>query len=365
MAHPSLPFPQLMIPGPTPLPDTVREALSRPGIGHRSPEFKEIVARVLPRLKTIFQTQHDVLMYTSSGTGAIEAAMVNTLNRGDTILVVSCGVFSSRWGDMAEKLGFHVQRLQAEAGQVNSIESLQQVLEADTQKQIKAVSIIHSETSTGALNDVEGLLKVIREHGALSIVDTVTGLTAAPFKFDDWGADLAISGSQKGFMIPPGLAFLAVGPRAWEAHERCKTPGFYFNFSRNKKAQDNDTTAYTPATHLIMGLDESLKLMEAEGIEAMNARHARMKQLMRDGVRELGLTPFVSKDEQASCAVTSVLPPSGLSVNDLRKRLKNDYGIMVADGQADLKGNIFRLGHLGYVTDRDVWMTLKCLSVIL
>jgi aspartate aminotransferase-like enzyme len=357
------PLSHLMIPGPTPLPDTVRAAMGLPGIGHRSPEFKAVLANVFPRLKQVFKTQSaDVLMYTASGTGAVEAAMVNTLNVGDTVLIVSCGVFSDRWGAMAKSLGFNVQELKAPAGEANTVESLAAALAADTTKQIKAVSLIHSETSTGVLNPIKEMVALIRQHGALSIVDSVTGLTAAPFEFDEWGIDLAISGSQKGFMIPPGLSFLAVGPRAWEAHKQCQNPGFYFNFTRNKKAQDQDTTAYTPATHLILALDAALDIMMEEGMEAMNARHAQLQTMVRAGVSALGLKPFVQDVAQASPSVSSVLPPAGISVDAIRKGLKKDYLITVADGQAELKGKIFRIGHLGFVSQRDVLMTLAALE---
>lgn len=356
------PLSHLMIPGPTPLPDTVRAAMGLPGIGHRSPEFKAVLANVFPRLKQVFKTQSDVLMYTASGTGAVEAAMINTLNPGDTVLIVSCGVFSERWGQMAKSLGFNVESLKVPAGQANTVESLAEVLAADTDKRIKAVSLIHSETSTGVLNPIREMVQVIRKHGALSIVDTVTGLSAAPFDMDGWGIDLAISGSQKGFMIPPGLSFLAVGPRAWEAHAKCERPGFYFNFKRNKKAQDEDTTAYTPATHLILALDAALDIMMEEGIDGMNARHARLQAMVRAGVKALGLSPLVADDALASPSVTSVLPPEGITVDAIRKGLKKDYLITVADGQADLKGKIFRIGHLGFVSERDVLMTLAALE---
>lgn len=359
------PLNHLMIPGPTPLPDEVREVMARPGIGHRSPEFKAILERVFPRLQQVFKTQHDVFLYTASATGAIEAAMVNTLNRGDTVLVLSCGVFSARWADMAKTLGLNVLQESVPDGQANTLEQLDKALSADSSKAIKAVVLVHSETSTGALNDIKPMVARIREHGALSIVDTVTGLTAAPFDFDGWDIDLAISGSQKGFMIPPGLSFLAVGPRAWEAHKQCQTPGFYFNFTRNKKAQGQLNTAYTPATHLIMALDVSLEMMLAEGIDAMNTRHRRLRDMTRAGIRELGLKPLVENDANASPAVTAVLPPNGKTVDELRKGLSQRFGITVAAGQADLKGKIFRIGHLGYSHERDVLMTLAALKEVL
>ena len=356
-------YPFLMIPGPTPLPDAVREVMSRPAVGHRSPEFKQIMQRVLPNLQRVFQTQHPVILYTASATGAIEAALSNTLNVGETLLVLSCGVFSSRWADMAKTLGLNVQELKVEQGQVNTVEALETALNADTEKAIKAVIFVHSETSTGALNDVQGLTNAIRQHGALSIVDTVTGLSASPFKMDEWGIDLAISGSQKGFMMQPGLSFLAVGERALARHQNeVKHPAFYFNFTRNLKAQAEHTTAYTPATHLIMALDVSLQMMLEEGLDAMNARHLLLRNMVRAGVRALGLKTLVEDDDHASPAVTAVLPPAGIDAPLVRKVLKDRFGLTVADGQAQLKGKIFRIGHLGFVGERDVYMVLACLE---
>ncbi|XVJ50951.1 MAG: alanine--glyoxylate aminotransferase family protein [Vampirovibrio sp.] len=356
-------YPFLMIPGPTPLPDAVREVMGRPAVGHRSPEFKEIMKRVLPNLQAVFQTQHPVIVYTASATGAIEAALTNTLNAGETILVLSCGVFSRRWGDMAKSLGLVVETLNVEDGQINTVEALQTRLLADTAHTIKAVIFVHSETSTGALNDVKALVRVIREHGALSMVDTVTGLSADAFKMDEWGIDLAMSGSQKGFMMPPGLSFLAVGERALARHQQVvQHPGFYFNFTRNLNAQAEYTTAYTPATHLIMALDVSLQMMLEEGLEAMNQRHGRLRDMVRAGVRAMGLRPLVEDDADASPAVTAVLPPEGVEAPLIRKILKDRFSITVADGQARLKGKIFRIGHLGFVGERDVYMVLACLE---
>ncbi|MGE0200016.1 MAG: alanine--glyoxylate aminotransferase family protein [Candidatus Melainabacteria bacterium] len=353
---------KLMIPGPTPLPDSVREALGRPAIGHRSPEFKAILNRVLPRLQWAFQTKNDVLLFTASGTAAAEAAIINTLNPGDTVLVLVCGVFSARWGEVAKSLGMQVETIEVPPGQANTVASLKARLDADTAKTIKMVAVTHSETSTGVQNPVAEMTALIKAHGALSLVDAVTSLGAAEFRTDDWGVDLAFSGSQKGFMIPPGLSFLTVSERAWQAHKAVKNPGFYFNFTRYKKAQDDFTTPYTPATALIIALDEALAMMEAEGLEAITARHALLRNMVRAGVGALGLKTVVNQHTEASYAVTSVTPPDGVTVDALRKGLKNDFGILVADGQKELKGRIFRIGHLGHVFPTDVLATLAALE---
>lgn len=355
----------LMIPGPTPLPDKVRQAMARPALGHRSPEFKAILKRVLPGLQWAFQTQNEVLLYTASGTGAMEASLINTLNPGDKVLGLSCGVFSARWSEVARSLGLHVVEDVVPAGQPNLPEQLKARLDNEPGEPFKAVMLIHSETSTGVLNPVKDLVKITNDYGALSIVDTVTSLASAPCPVDDWGIDVAVSGSQKGFMISPGLSFLSYSQKAWQAHQQVKNPGFYFNFNKYRKAQADFTTPYTPATHLILALDEALKIMRVEGLEAIQQRHLQNRDAIRAGVTAMGLRLLVENPDYASMAATSVLPPDGVTVADIRAGLKKDFGIVVADGQKDLKGQIFRIGHLGYIHNRDVLTTLSALKQVL
>jgi aspartate aminotransferase-like enzyme len=355
--------PFLMIPGPTPLPEAVRQAMGTPAVGHRSPEFKAVLERVFPRLQQVFGTQHPVLLYTASATGAMEGALQNVLNGGDKVLVLVCGVFSARWATMAESLGAEVTTVEAPVGQANTVASLQAALAtADPAAPYKLVVWVHSETSTGVLNPVQELAACVRQYGALSLVDTVTGLLASPFAMDDWGIDMAVSGSQKAFMVPPGLSFLAVNDRALAAHKAVKHPGFYFNFTKNMKAQAQYTTAYTPATHLILALDVALDMMLAEGVSAINARHEALTQQVRQGLKALGLPLLVAADEQASRAVTAVRCHEGFDVGAFRSALKKRFNITVADGQAELKGKIFRVGHLGFVHERDVTMGLACIA---
>ncbi|MEB3287765.1 MAG: alanine--glyoxylate aminotransferase family protein [Vampirovibrionales bacterium] len=358
--------PLLMIPGPTPLPDLVREHLSKPAIGHRSAFFKDVLKRVLPKLQWIFQTRSDVLLYTASGTGAMEAALSNTLNAGDKVLVTVCGVFSARWAEIAKSLGLDVETIDVPAGEPNTVEALRDALEKAkaSGEPYKAVMLTHSETSTGILNPVKEMASVIREVSSesLIIVDCVTSLGATEFKFDDWGIDLAVSGSQKGFMCPPGLSFLAVSQRAWQAHKQCKNPGYYFNFTKNKKAQDDFTTAYTPSTPLIIALAVALDMMHDETLDGIFDRHAKLQAMVRAGAEALGLQLFVSNHKNASHAVTSILPPAGISVDDIRNILRTEFSIIVADGQKELKGNIFRIGHLGHVHEREVYQVLAALE---
>jgi aspartate aminotransferase-like enzyme len=356
----------LMIPGPTPLPEPVRAVMNAPAMGHRSAEFKEVLKRVFPNLQRIFKTENQVLLYTASGTGAMEAAMINTLNQGDRILILTNGVFSHRWVEIADTLGYVTETLDVPMGQAHQTTLLQDYLVANKDIIYKAILLTHSETSTGVSNKIAPLTEVIRASHpeALVIVDTVTSLASAEFDFDSWGIDIAVSGSQKGFMLPPGLSFLALSDRAWQAHQLCKNPGYYFNFSRYKKAQAENTTPYTPATHLILGLDVALEMMLEEGLSQIVQRHWHNRQMLRAGLKAMGLELFVKNDTHASLAVTSFSPPEGLSVNTIRQDLKTRFGIVIADGQKSLKGKIMRIGHLGYVGEREVLATLAALEAV-
>lgn len=357
----------LMIPGPTPLPEAVRTVMSSPALGHRSAEFKDVLKRVLPNLRWLFQSKNQVFLYTASGTGAMEAAMSNTLNAGDRILVLVNGVFSQRWAEIAKTLGLVIETLDVPAGEFHTANMLQQYLSANQGNDYKAILLTHSETSTGVLNPIRELTAVIRQTHpeALVIADTITSLGAAEFALDDWDIDIAVSGSQKGFMLPPGLSFLALSDRAWKAHQNCKNPGYYFNFTRYQKAQLENTTPYTPATHLILGLDVALSLMMDEGLENIVSRHARNQAMTRAGLKAMGLELFVKDDAYASPSVTSFLPPNGLTVDAVRAGLKKRFSIIIADGQKELKGKIMRIGHLGHVSEREVLTTLAALEAVL
>lgn len=357
----------LMIPGPTPLPEPVREVMSRPAMGHRSAEFKDVLKRVFPNLQWIFGSRNQVFLYTASGTGAMEASMSNTLNPGDRVLALVNGVFSHRWAEIAKTLGLQVETLDVPAGEAHAPAMLQEYLEARLSTDYKAILLNHSETSTGVLSPIRDLVAVSRKTHpeALTIVDTITSLGATHFSLDDWDVDIAVSGSQKGFMLPPGLSFLALSDRAWKAHQQCHQPGYYFNFTRYQKAQLENTTPYTPATPQILGLDVALILMQEEGLENIIQRHARLKRMTRAGLQALGLSLFVSDPALASPSVTSFLPPAGLTVDAIRAGLKKRFGIIIADGQKELKGKIMRIGHLGHVSERDVMATLSALEAVL
>ncbi len=355
----------LMIPGPTPVPESVMMEIAKHPIGHRSSEFSSILKEVYENLKYVFQTKNDVFMFTSSGTGAMCAALENLVNEGDNVLCLSLGNFGNRWAKIAESRGANVEKIEVEAGEVIDPEVLRKRLAEDTDKKIKIVTLTHSETSTGAANDVKTLCSIIREHGAISVVDGVTSVCAMPCKPDEWGIDVLVSGSQKGFMIPPGLAFLTANERAWKVYEQCKHPSFYFDWAAHKKAVEGDTTPFTPAVNLIVGLNQALKMIKEEGIDNMNARHKRHAMALRKAIKAINLELLVKDDNNASHSITSILPPDGISVPDIRSTMKKDFDIVVANGQNKLKDKIFRMGTLGFVCDRDLIAAVGALEATL
>src|SRR5574344_1269660 len=344
----------LMIPGPTPVPESVMTEIAKHPIGHRSSEFSSILKDVHENLKYVFQTKNNVFMFTASGTGAMCSAIENLVNEGDKVLSLVLGNFGDRWAKIAESRRANVERITVEPGEVIDPDVLKKRLAEDTNKEIKIVTLTHSETSTGAANDIKTLCSIIREHGAISVVDGVTSVCAMPCKPDEWGIDVLVSGSQKGFMIPPGLSFLVANDRAWKVYEQCKHPSFYFDWAAYKKSTEANSTPFTPAVNLIVGLNTALKMIKEEGIDNMNARHKRHCMALRSALRAIGLKLLVADDKNASHSITSVLPPEGISVPDIRKVMKEDFDIVIANGQKSLKDKIFRMGTLGFVCDRDL-----------
>lgn len=355
----------LMIPGPTPVPENVLLEMAKSPVPHRSSEFSAIFDEVNENLKWIFQTKNDVFIFASSGTGAMEAALSNIVNPGDKVLSLVIGNFGERWAKIAESHGAIAERLSVPYGEVINPADLKKRLDEDVNKEIKIVTLSQSETSTGAVNDVKALCKIISEHGALSVVDGVTSVGAIDIKPDEWKIDVLVSGSQKGFMIPPGLAFLTASDKAFEVHKQCKYPGFYFNWSAYKKLLAQHTTPYTPAVNLVIALHSALKMLKEEGLENVLARHKSNAMLLRNSLRQMGLKLFVEDDSKASYAVTSVYPPEGVSVPDIRRILKDDYDIIVANGQNDLKDKIFRIGTLGFVSERDILTVVGALKAVI
>jgi aspartate aminotransferase-like enzyme len=354
----------LMIPGPTPVPERVLLALSKHPIGHRSGEFSEIMAEVTQNLKWLHQTQNDVLVLTVSGTGAMEAGIINFLSPGDRVLVGCNGKFGERWADMSAAFGLQVETVTADWGKPLDAEQFREKLVADSQKTIKAVIITHSETSTGVLNDLETINRYVKDHGeALMIVDAVTSLGAVNLPIDDWGIDVVASGSQKGYMIPPGLGFVAVSPKAWEAYKTAKLPRFYLDLGLYKKAAAKNSNPFTPPVNLVVALQAALRMMQGEGLEAIFARHQRLMGATREAVKALSL-PLFAPDEAASPAITAVAPVS-VDSEQIRSVMKKRFDIALAGGQDAFKGKIFRIGHLGFVSDRDILAAIGSLEASL
>lgn len=351
----------LMIPGPTPVPEKVLLAMAKRPIGHRSGDFSKIIAEINDNLKWLHQTKNEVLSLNVSGTGAMEAGIINFLSPGDKVLVGVNGKFGDRWAQICEVFGLNTVRISAEWGQPLDTEEFRSHLEADSSKEIKGVIITHSETSTGVLNDLPTISNYIKAHGtALSIVDAVTSLGAYDVPVDAWGLDVVASGSQKGYMIPPGLGFISVSDKAWQAYESCQFPRFYMDLGKYKKANQKSSTPFTPPVNLMYGLQVALQMMHREGLEGIFSRHLRLTTATRDAVQALGLKTF-APDDCASTAVTAV-DPAPIEAEKIRKIMSNKYGIALAGGQDHLKGKIFRIGHLGFVSDRDMLTGIACLE---
>ena len=354
----------LMIPGPTPVPETVLKAMGRHPIGHRSGEFQAIVRRTTEQLKWLHQTSSDVLVITGSGTAAMEAGMINTLSRGDKVLCGDNGKFGERWVKVARAYGLEVNVVTAEWGQPLDPEAFRTALEADTEKQIKAVVLTHSETSTGVINDLETIARYVKAHGtALTIADCVTSLGASNVPMDAWGLDVVASGSQKGYMLPPGLSFVAMSDRAWAAYATSDLPKFYLDLGPYRKTAAKDSNPFTPAVNLYFGLEAALDMMQKEGLEAIFARHERHRAAAQAGMEAIGLPLFAAKGH-GSPAITAVAP-EGLDAELLRKTVKEKFDILLAGGQDHLKGKVFRIGHLGYVCDRDVLTAVSAIEATL
>ncbi len=351
----------LMIPGPTPVPEKVLLSLAKHPIGHRSGDFSKVIAEINQGLKWLHQTKNEVLSLTVSGTGAMEAGMINFLSPGDRVLVGVNGKFGDRWAQIAEAFGMKTERISAEWGQPLDTEEFRTKLEADTNKEIKAVIITHSETSTGVLNDLETINKHVKAHGeALIIVDAVTSLGAYNIPIDDWGLDVVASGSQKGYMIPPGLGFVCVSDKAWAAYENSKYPRFYMDLGKYKKANAKDSSPFTPPVNLMYGLQTALQMMQREGLENIFARHQRLTKASRAAAKAMGLKLF-APDNAASTAVTAI-EPAPIDAEKIRVNIRKKYDIALAGGQDHLKGKIFRIGHLGFVSDRDLLTAISCLE---
>ncbi len=352
----------LLTPGPTPVPPEVLAALAAPVVHHRGPDFRVVYQECLERLRLVCRTERDVLLFTASGTGAMESAIANLCQVGDRVLVVSAGHFGERWGDLADTYGCRVERLAYQWGETPVAEDLAQRLEE--LGGVKLVLLTHSETSTGVVADVEALAAVAKAAGSLVAVDAVSSLGAVPLETDAWGLDVVASGSQKALMTPPGLALAAVSGAAQAASEGVPRRSFYFDWERTRKAQSRFDAAFTPAVSLVAGLNVALRLLLADGLEEAFEHHAKLGRSCRAGVKAMGLELF-SPDEERSAVVTAVRAPEGIDSSEIVLALRDRFGITIADGQGPLKGKIFRIGHIGYFDVFDITNALAALELAL
>lgn len=350
----------LLLPGPTPIPDRVLRAMNRPMINHRGPEFKNIIFEIMEGVKKIYQTKHNILIYPSSGTGALEAAIVNFISPGDKVLAISIGVFGERFATIAQKFGADVEIIESEWGMPIDFQLIRDRVLKDVNNEIKAILITHNETSTGVYNDIKLLKEVLGDHPALVMVDAVSSLAALDLKMDDWELDVVISGSQKAFMVPPGLSFMAFNEKALQAYENTKMPKFYWDISLGLDYLEKGQTPFTPAISIFYGLQESLRMMLEEGLDNILNRHQFYRQMVRLSVKEMGLN-LLAPESNASPAVTSVIAPNNIGANRIRKVMQDEFNITLAGGQKSLDDVIFRIGHLGYIRELDL---LSCLAAL-
>ncbi|MFC1971539.1 pyridoxal-phosphate-dependent aminotransferase family protein [Chloroflexota bacterium] len=353
---------QLRIPGPTPCPPEVLQAMGWPMVNHRGSEFQQILNEVTAKLKQVFQTKNEVLILTSSGTGGLEAAVVNMLSPGDKVLSVSIGVFGDRFATIVKTFGAEVISLNFDWGKAADPNAVKKAI--NDNPGVKAVLVTHNETSTGVTNDLVAISKVVKEAGKLLLVDAISSLGSINLPVDDWHCDVVVTGSQKGWMVPPGLAMVSVSPEAWQAHSVAKMPRFYWDFTKARISLEKGQNPFTPAVSPVFALSVSLKMMTEEGLPDLFARHARLGKMTRDGVKALGL-PLFAEESHASNTVTAVAPPDGFDIKKLRQIIQEEHEIVLAGGQQRLDGKIFRIGHLGWVTESEIKEVISTLKVTL
>jgi aspartate aminotransferase-like enzyme len=350
---------QLRIPGPTPCPPEVLQAGAKQMVNHRGAEFKDLILRTTENLKKVYQTNKDLLILTCSGTGGLEAAIVNFLSPGDKVLSVSIGVFGERFADIARTYGVEVIPLKFEYGKAADPDKVKKALQDNPV--VKAVLVTHNETSTGTTNDIFALSKVIKEFDKLTLVDSISGMASLDIPVDKLGLDVVVAGSQKGWMVPPGLTFLSVSEKAWKANEVAKIPRFYMDLAKAKKFLADGETPWTPAVSIFYGLDVALEMILKEGLPDVFARHAEIGQFVRKEIRNRGLE-ILPDDQHASNTVTAVKAGDKIDAPKLQKILRQEYQVILAGGQKDLKGKIFRIGHMGYVSKKDMEEVMAALD---
>ena len=352
---------QLMAPGPTPVPSEVLLAMAQPMLHHRTPEYEALFIEVRAGLKRLVQTSQEVIPLACSGTGAMEAAVVNTLSTGDTVAVVNAGKFGERWVEICRAYGVRVLELTAPYGETVPAQRVAETLRKTPG--LAAVVTQHSESSTGVLHDVRGYAGVTRSTDAILIVDAVSSLGIANLEMDAWGVDVVVAGSQKGLMLPPGLGFCALSERAWARTRTSKLPKYYFDLAEERKTVVKNEAHFTPAVSIIIGLRTVLGMLESEGLANVFRRHDRLARATRAGVEALGLGLFCKATP--SPALTAVTTPPGLNSEQIVTAYSKTHNITIAGGQGEMKGRIFRLGHMGYAAELDVIVALAALEQVL
>jgi len=351
----------LLAPGPTPVPPEALLAMAMPMIHHRAPDFLPVLDAAKKGLQWLYQTKNDVLILCSTGTGGMVGAVNNFLNPGDDVLVINGGKFGERWTKICQAYGMKVEEIAVEWGYAIKPELVEASLKKNPK--IKAVFVQANETSTGVYHDVKSLATVVKKTDALFVVDAISALVAHDIKADEWGIDVMIGGSQKGVMLPPGLAFVSVSDKAWKAADTSKTPKFYFNFKKERENLAKNQTNFTSAVTLIIGLNASIKMLQEEGLQNVFARHERLAKATRAAAGALGLKLFPK--ENPSNALTAIEAPAGVDGQAIYKDLREKYGITGAGGQDKLKGKIFRIAHLGYADTFDVITAVAGIEMVL
>lgn len=355
----------LQIPGPSPVPDRILRAMSYPTIDHRGPEFGALGLQVLAGIKKIFKTEQPVVIYPASGTGAWEAALANTLSPGDTVLMYETGHFATLWKKMAEALGLKPEFLGLPGleGWRRGVQAdlIEDRLRKDSQHTIKAVCVVHNETSTGVTSNIAAVRKAIDAagHPALLLVDTISGLASADYRHDEWGVDVTVSGSQKGLMLPPGISFNAVSKKAIEASKRAKLPRAFWDWTDIIEMNANGYWPYTPNTNLLYGLSEALDMILGEGLENVFARHQRLGEACRKAVHAWGLEVQCADPTAYSPVLTGVMTPAGFDADAIRKVIYENFDMSLGTGLGKMKGGMFRIGHLGEANDLTLMATLS------
>ena len=354
---------QLRIPGPTPLPDRVTRSAARPMLDHRGPEFGEVLLEVVAGAKRIFETANDLLVMTSSGSGGLESAVANVISPGDQVVAASIGMFGDRLSGIAEAFGADVVRLESQWGQPTDPDDLAKLL-AD-HPQARVVLLTHNETSTCVGNDIAALARVVREANRVSVVDAVSSVSSVPIEVDKNQIDVCVSASQKGWMAPPGIAFVTIGERAWELNERAKAPRYYFDWKRHLTLLKSSSTPWTPAISVVYAVQEGIRMLEEEGLTNVYQRHQDVAEATQAAMRALGFQLFAAEGYR-SHTVTGAVPMPGLQVQEFRKRLREVYGVVIGNGQGKMDGKMVRVGHLGAVTGGDlvqvVWAMERALE---